>query len=121
MNGKHVAIAIAVTATIAGSISGCSHNSPSKVMPKNRATVGVSQKLPQGAQNPISKVTEEDLYHFNCLTMGNRKCGPKWQILDAGWKGQVRFENPKQDPTNCKVLVGDTTYIDCPNGKIYTS
>jgi len=108
--------AIAVTATVIIGLpllAGCNNSGP-----------GEHPKGPTGQTGAVTvkpQVTEEDLYHFNCLTMGNRKCGPKWQILDTGWKGQVRFENPKQDPTNCKVLVGDTTYIDCPNGRIYTS
>jgi len=109
MHGRYVAIAVAMTATL-GTV-GCSH----------KGKVTVTEK-PVSNQSTVSKsVTEEDLYHFNCLTMGNHLCGPKWQILNAGWKGQVKLENPKQDPTNCKVLVGDTTYIDCPNGRIYTS
>lgn len=70
-----------------------------------------------------SKVTEEDLAHFNCLTMGNKTCGGNWTYLDTDWIIAMELDDTTS-PENwdqCLVLIGDTTYIDCPSGHIYTS
>lgn len=110
---------VAVTALATVSLlAGCNKHQQANRDAAASAPQATSQMAKSGSQ---SQVTEEDLFHFNCLTMGNHKCGPTWLPIDVGWREQVVLDNPSQDPKGCLVLVGDTTYIDCPNGRIYTS
>lgn len=68
---------------------------------------------------------EDDLYCWNCLTMGNGVCGPDWQPLDSGWQDAMA-EGGAPDATTrdwsvCLVKVGDTTVVVCPDGWVETS
>jgi hypothetical protein len=67
----------------------------------------------------------EDDPRWNCLTMGNRTCGPNYQPVDQPLADALA-EGAKDDATtydweSCLVAYGDTTIIVCPDGYVETS
>lgn len=63
-----------------------------------------------------STITEDDP-RWNCLTMGNRRCGPAWTPVPEA----VYPSLPVSDDEQCVWLVGDTTTIVCSDGQVFTS
>ena len=59
----------------------------------------------------------EDEPGWNCLTMGNRSCGEGWEPADPEWT----TEPDGTTHEGCLVLIGDTSYIACPDGYTTTS
>lgn len=53
----------------------------------------------------------EDEPGWNCLTMGNRRCGPDWKPAHRVIDGH----------RDCLWLIGDTTLVACPDGYVTTS
>lgn len=60
----------------------------------------------------ITSEPAEDEPGFNCLTMGNRICGPDWQPADPEWSAEPDGTTHE----DCLVLIGETTYLVCPDG-----
>lgn len=83
----------------------------SAVAPEVHAhTVPVHQQV--GPQFTLDhKVTEDDP-QWNCLTMGNRQCGPAWSPAPAHLVPGHR---------HCWWRVGPTSYFACPDGYVTTS
>lgn len=77
---------------------------------------------------PTTTTTEfiaEDDPRWNCLTMGNRTCGPDFvpvtqELADALAEG-AKEDATTYDWESCLVKYGDTTYIVCPDGYTETS
>jgi hypothetical protein len=68
----------------------------------------------------------EDSQSWNCLTMGNRTCGPTYQMVDDTshpevWKAMILDDHNGYDPYRCLVQVADTTKIVCQDGWTETS
>lgn len=71
---------------------------------------------------------QEDDPRWNCMTMGNRICGPNWKPVPQEL-GDALAEGVSEAPENadtrdweaCLVDEGDTTYIVCPDGYTMTS
>lgn len=59
----------------------------------------------------------EDDPTFNCLTDGNRTCGPDWQPLPE----EVYPDLGVSDDEQCVWLIGDTTTVACSDGQVFTS
>lgn len=64
---------------------------------------------------PGHELSEDDP-GWNCATMGDRDCGPRWEL----WKD---YDLGPLDGgiTDCYALVGDTTILHCLNGKVTTT
>jgi hypothetical protein len=79
----------------------------------------VSKDAP--APKETQTITEDDP-RWNCLTMGNRKCGPDYKPVPKGL-AEALYEgvDTKEDWTKCLVNFGDTTVIVCPDGRVETS
>jgi hypothetical protein len=64
---------------------------------------------------------DEDMPGFNCLTMGNRKCGPDWKRLPDDVFAEI-MDGEKQTATDyCVWLTDETTLIACSDGFTTTS
>ena len=72
-------------------------------------------------------VIHEDEPGWNCLTMGNKVCGPSFVPVETATLGDgsplldVLTEGERQDWTGCLIQFGDTTYIVCPDGYVESS
>lgn len=64
----------------------------------------------------VSTVNEDDP-EWNCLTMGNRECGPDFIPAPTDWT----TEPDGTTHQDCLALIGDTTYVVCPDGYTTTS
>lgn len=74
---------------------------------------------------PAAVHVEEDSPGWNCLTMGNRVCGPAFvpvsqDLGDALAEGDDPAATTR-DWESCMVNEGDTTFIVCPDGFVETS
>lgn len=76
-----------------------------------------------GASEPVTLIdpahptdslisVSEDSPEWNCLTMGNRECGPDWTPADPEWSAEP--DGTRHD--GCLVSIGETTYLVCPDG-----
>jgi hypothetical protein len=71
------------------------------------------------------RITEGDP-HWNCLTMGNHRCGPNYKMVDdlpntSNWIATIRDEHHGYDPYRCLVDIADTTTIVCQDGWVWQS
>jgi hypothetical protein len=62
----------------------------------------------------------------NCLTTGDRKCGPRYKSIDDTdnwrfWANWIRSDHNNYDPYRCLVKIGDTSIIVCQDGWMTTS
>jgi len=77
---------------------------------------------PRDTHREIKHPTEIQLYRFDCLTMGNRKCGPAWHRLSSAWiDAMTETANGNHPWERCRIKIGDTTFVDCPDWSIWTS
>jgi len=80
-----------------------------------------------GPQPPALETTtiQEDDPRWNCMTMGNRICGPNWNLVpqelaDALAEGGAP-DATTRDWEVCRVRLDDTTIVVCPDGWVETS
>lgn len=67
----------------------------------------------------VATVTEDDPA-WNCLTMGNLRCGPDWVPLPQVIAHQIGLD-VDGDQAGCLWLAGATTsYVVCPDGFVTT-
>lgn len=71
--------------------------------------------------NTPGPVIQEDDPRWNCLTMGNRTCGPAYVALSPVWVRALAQEHPGYDPALCLVNVDDTTTLACQDGWVEQS
>lgn len=57
------------------------------------------------------RTIEEDDPRWNCLTMGDLRCGPLWKPANRVIDGHH----------DCLWRIGDTTWVACPDGYVTTS
>ena len=77
-------------------------------------TLPDTSTIPEGAM-------DEDMPGFNCLTMGNRKCGPDWKRLPDDVFAEI-MDGEQQTATDyCVWLTDETTLIACSDGFTTTS
>ena len=70
-----------------------------------------------------STISEDDP-NWNCLTMGNKICGPTWETIKLHSTTELALKNSEdatQDWSKCLIHFDDTTTIVCPDGKVYHS
>lgn len=65
---------------------------------------------------PGHTITEDDA-RWNCLTMGNRVCGPQWQPLPEAMYSRIGIS----DDETCVWLVDETTLVACTDGQVVAS
>lgn len=76
--------------------------------------------LPDTSTIPEGDV-DEDMPGFNCLTMGNRKCGPDWKPLPDDVFAEIMDGETQTATDYCLWLTGETTLIVCSDGFTTTS
>lgn len=118
---------LVATALIAVAVAGCAPTS---------ANVSEGRNTPIGTptQSTAPVVVEEDDPRWNCMTMGNKVCGPVFVPVSsiAGLGDALAEGDDATTPTGtntaptrnweaCMVWEGDTTYIHCPDGFTTTS
>lgn len=62
---------------------------------------------------PIPSISEDDP-NWNCLTMGNRQCGPDWVPVPAANATDIGH-------AGCYWSIGPTTWVACPDGYVTNS
>lgn len=75
--------------------------------------------------NTPTRITEDDP-RWNCLTMGDHLCGPKYKVIDdteypSAWFKTIATNHPGYDPYRCLIAVDDTTEIVCQDGWVWGS
>lgn len=79
--------------------------------PTPAPTVTVTVTAPVTPSTPPAPVAEDDPA-WNCLTMGNHRCGPEWEPFPS-----PAVEGPDgTQHTGCLIRFGDTSFIVCPDG-----
>ncbi len=70
----------------------------------------------------LPRPTERQLARFDCLTMGNRKCGTGWHRLSPALQDSMYWSTwPRRSWGTCRVHFGDTMWIDCPDWSVWSS
>lgn len=115
----------------AGLVYGIDHD-PDLAPTVTSRNAPVTKPAPAVTKPAPRETISEDDWQWNCLTMGNKMCGPDWvpvdhELADALAEGdddgndypweacKVRFEN--EDGT----AYSDATIVVCPDGKLVTS
>lgn len=76
--------------------------------------------LPDTSTIPEGDV-QEDMPGFNCLTMGNHRCGPDWEPLPDDVFAEIMDGETQTATDYCLWLTGETTLIVCSDGFTTTS
>lgn len=106
-----VALAVLILACLGSSLAFPAETTPVA----SPATMATLTPRPTG-----SPVAEDDL-RFNCLTMGNRLCGPSWIPVPRDLYGPLNETVADRDWRDCLIHYGDTTVVACADGGVYTS
>lgn len=81
---------------------------------------------------PYSDLPQEDEPDWDCTSMGNRVCGPSMSLDPRAWHPVTRElgdalaegDTPdavERDWTLCWEVIGDTSYVVCPDGTVMGS
>jgi len=113
VNVKTIAARAVNTILVAGFVAGCAH-----------AAVQPGPDAPPTTSRHVT-ITEDDP-RWNCLTMGNRTCGPRYHMVDdvpnpVGWRQAIVGDMREADPYRCLIDISDTTTIVCQDGKVWHS
>jgi len=66
----------------------------------------------------VREFIAEDDPRWNCMTMGNKDCGPEWDLITD--QGVVEDITPTEG-ARCLIRVADTSLIVCDDGTMTTS
>lgn len=100
-----------LAALIGIGIAGCGHGAPAHEPP---------------TPAPTQKVIQEDDPAWNCLTRGNRRCGPSFVPLTEEDKeqmdeGEVPSRTRQSNYAGCLIEWADTDTVVCPDGYLWHS